>query len=800
MIDVYGSKNAPALGPTPPPSAPTLVVPAPLNAASNWWGVASGPRGTPYATGAGASINNGVSYAPILGARPGCATPSPTPTATRTPTATFTPSRTPTLTLTRTPPAVASLVLVNAVTTATLNPISAVTTPTARALPTNVTAVVQANATMLGSGGVGFSVTGTQSAIFFDSVPPYQSPPLSYGRSVIIVAPYYQPGVGTPGATRVAYVNLATLTPSLTPTATRTPTATATPTATLTPLPTLTFTPSPTLTLTPTANSCTGFAAQSLDANGNPLPLNGDECVPATPYIVAMYLVDINGTPLAALTPVPYPFANPTPTAVRLNAANPAYAAATAGVKLQVELANVTPQPISGNERVVFFTNQMYLSDALEPYQSLLMQLTASPHTAYAYPMIAETPYDAVGANVQLVTECAFVALGGVKRGYLAPIPNNPASNLFDKSSTWQYIADQQFTDYVQNQWYRIIRAEVIGNPSQFTTYDGGWNWVKRTDLGAVAAPFSNGDVLPIATQYAITPHPWNSFNETTGVFEAWPLDVTQICATTTLKEVHALGFGNNASYPRNTHHGVDLFVPDVVNPSDPPEVSVFSMGPGIVVGVGIGSNTVFSHKIWGGDTQMSDNSVETPGYSVIIRHGHFYVLYGHLKEIDKNIWVGKNVNVETVLGKLGKYFTRHLHVEVHSYGTSIASSLLPQFASLFDVTGIIPYGDLQGGQIVAPYHYDLMQFLPNLIGYDVAQNGNQSFRERMNILTLATDPEEQFADVILQSGCTIKYRTADYYEVVETVDVAGYGYRGFDAYGNPIRLLPSPLIETTSP
>ena len=98
------------------------------------------------------------------------------------------------------------------------------------------------------------------------------STPASYGRSVIIVAPYYQPGAGTPGATRVAYVNLATLTPSLTPTATRTPTATATPT--LTPSPTLTS------TATPTPDCSVGFQRQAFDQNGDPLPLNGDGCLP----------------------------------------------------------------------------------------------------------------------------------------------------------------------------------------------------------------------------------------------------------------------------------------------------------------------------------------------------------------------------------------------------------------------------------------------------------------------------------------------------------------------------------------
>jgi len=198
VIDVYGNSGPPPLGvtPTPNPIVASQIAPAPVDASGNWWGVSTGPRGTPYASGGGASINNGVlvtSYRTTT-PTPGCGTPSPTP------------------------PAIANLALVNIAngTSTQIVAISNMTTPTAQPVGGSVTPVVQANATMLGTGGgVSFDIVGTQSSSNFDTVPPYQSLPLSRGRSVVVVAPYYEPNtVATPGATRVVYVNIATLTPS----------------------------------------------------------------------------------------------------------------------------------------------------------------------------------------------------------------------------------------------------------------------------------------------------------------------------------------------------------------------------------------------------------------------------------------------------------------------------------------------------------------------------------------------------------------------------------------------------------
>jgi len=1004
-VDVYSNITAPQFGVsvTPNSTAPTAIIPAPLNAANSWWGAASGPRGTPYAsaTASGASVNNGVAYVPYLTVRPGCATPSPTP------------------------PAVASLALVNIAngTSTQIVGISNFTTPTAQPVGGSMTAVVQANATMLGAGGgVNFEIVGTQSSTNFDTVPPYQSLPLSLGRSVVVVAPYYEPNtVATPGATRVVYVNIAT--PTFTPTATPSPyiaafaiaNASITPTIytyatpaapgttpqplvfnlaqysltevrvlavpmptslpsggivfsvngtasaadkiypylsgtlrpgsyvigatpygiivgtpavpgmsgmmavqivnyTLTPTPTpyvqqfvisnsgasvygtmtpiivtpavgaaVTLTPivinaaqypgvqieaittpgnltpggmvftrngtpvsdtsypyamtlvpnltpyrigatpygrptaagvapgkgglvavnvvnqptwtvTPSLTPTPTATiGCSGLQAAALSVNGNPpQPQNGDSCVPATPYISQMYIVDINGTKIIPLTPFPIPFVGPTPTAVVINMANPLYAAATAGVNVQVEMANVTEQPYAGSVRVDFNVNGGVNSDILSPYQSSLLVVTPTPYTVQAQPVIAQTSYPGVLVNVQIEQVCALTSTI-TKIVYRAPITFNPPTGLAIPRANpqWLYIADRQFTDYKGFHWYRIIRVEnssARGINDQPDVASGAW--IKSDGLTEVQGEGSCAS-LPVANEYDIQQQVWNTF---TGVFTQWPLDVARMCeAATSPKEFHALGFTlTSISYPRNRHSGVDFFVPNLAT-----DVNIYAMSNGIVVGIGVqnanGSLESESHAIWGA-THIEDNK----GYSVIVRHGHLYTLYGHLATVDPLIWVGKAVTAGTVLGVLGKENTRHLHVEVHSYGPAIDATSVPDFADI-DANGVLPAGSgYSSNEIVAPYIYDVAQFLPDPVLYPTQQPSFATKVATSNLTPIAPTTENNGrADIEIQNGCTFGYIArlpAD--SVIDEVN----GYRAFIAYGLTTRTIPSPLTQTTPP
>jgi hypothetical protein len=45
-----------------------------------------------------------------------------------------------------------------------------------------------------------------------------------------------------------------------------------------------------------------------------------------------------------------------------------------------------------------------------------------------------------------------------------------------------------------------------------------------------------------------------------------------------------------------------------------------------------------------------SADVVENPnslGFSVIVRHEHLFILYGHLKDLDPAVYVGKRVDAE---------------------------------------------------------------------------------------------------------------------------------------------------------
>ncbi|MCU0496191.1 MAG: M23 family metallopeptidase [Anaerolineae bacterium] len=301
---------------------------------------------------------------------------------------------------------------------------------------------------------------------------------------------------------------------------------------------------------------------------------------------------------------------------------------------------------------------------------------------------------------------CVFVGFNATY--YRAPITFNPPLGSLNYSSSYHYMATKRFVERVDptrtedQVWYYIEWLEQVGQPQ--VNEDLGV-WIKAP----IAPPTGgsgcqNGNGLPIDTTYTIPNHSWAAFNIATPLFAQWPIDITEICSGTGLREIHALGFGDAASYPRNTHNGIDLYVTDVTNPNDLPTVVVQSIDVGIVVGIGITtwdsreqryipdiSNT---HANWGASSQRyGDPSQEQAGYSVIIRHGHFYVLYGHLHTISDDLWVGKGVSSGTNLGTLGKFNERHLHIEIHSYGSNIAGpngSLPPTFADLIGVTGIL--------------------------------------------------------------------------------------------------------------
>lgn len=172
-------------------------------------------------------------------------------------------------------------------------------------------------------------------------------------------------------------------------------------------------------------------------------------------------------------------------------------------------------------------------------------------------------------------------------------------------------------------------------------------------------------------------------------------------------------------------------------------------------------------------------------------------MLYGHLSEIAQNLWVGKSVASGTILGTLGKFNVRHLHIEVHSYGSTIGYGIIDP--SLVGPTGILRVG-VPAIDIVPPFIYDLSQLLPNPVGYLPQDNGNLNFRDRVatNLLTSFGSSGGATIEIQINSTCSLRYRTLfpSQDTVLDEVD----GYRAFVQYEDITRSIPSPLVQTIQP
>jgi uncharacterized repeat protein (TIGR01451 family) len=153
--------------------------------------------------------------------------------------------------------------------------------------------------------------------------------------------------------------------------------------------------------------------------------------------------------------------------------------------------------------------------------------------------------------------------------------------------------------------------------------------------------------------------------------------------------------------YPAPGYHtGVDFFIHDDGSSND----EIFSAADNGIV-VGIGSKRISdSPWNWGATTIMEGDGL---GYNVIIRHGHLFVLYGHLIELDNQIYVGRHVSRGTRLGTLGRFNDNHLHIEVRSFGPNIPDGIMIISDNTINAYGFLNYktNDLPS------FHYDLMQF-----------------------------------------------------------------------------------------
>lgn len=143
---------------------------------------------------------------------------------------------------------------------------------------------------------------------------------------------------------------------------------------------------------------------------------------------------------------------------------------------------------------------------------------------------------------------------------------------------------------------------------------------------------------------------------------------------------------------PSGYHPGVDFFAfadRSLNNANYPARgAAVYSIAnKGLVVGIGLGRRIATpsnppryktqleghsSSASWGAVTVTDPAEVLT--YNVVIRYGSRYVLYGHIRELDPAIYVGKLVTAGTRLGIIGTFNTPHVHIEVRTFGLDLNS------------------------------------------------------------------------------------------------------------------------------
>lgn len=394
---------------------------------------------------------------------------------------------------------------------------------------------------------------------------------------------------------------------------------------------------------------------------------------------------------------------------------------------------------------------------------------------------------------------CCFHGKGGdvVPKIFLAPITGNPQIGIIRLTHpSYTFVADKTSIERdVQGKeiqtWYHIVRVEYEGIDQQQPT-----GWVSALDLGN---PINVSNCADASEQYVIPTIDWNRFAGMGKItFAGWPINPKLLCGG---RGIYGIGVDApvDVDYYRpdargakagvrgsGIHQGADFFVPEELVP-------VLSVDHGIVVGIGLENDALGlqSHHNWGA-TQVDDLDALFPntsgeGYSVIVRYGHLYVLYGHLHEI--NVWVGKEVQTGEQIGILGKNNERHLHFEVRSYGNTALSEFSEGDKVIDPITGILPVNVTAAGGS-APFIFEPAQFLPDPSNqmdnsfFSTALNWarNVKFTNQFSI----SEEEEglQTLRVRLFDDCEIEYQT--YIDpIMRTV---GGGYRGFVGFLNIVQ------------
>jgi murein DD-endopeptidase MepM/ murein hydrolase activator NlpD len=388
---------------------------------------------------------------------------------------------------------------------------------------------------------------------------------------------------------------------------------------------------------------------------------------------------------------------------------------------------------------------------------------------------------------------CSFLNTSGInKRLFKAPIDGNPPvlksngsgfqeilSSAFSKLNVTRY-ADAPSSGTGTTRWLYVENQE--NNP--ITP-----GWIKASEVTVTTPACDNALLVNDTSRYYSLPDiPWTINLSSTAsplTFRSWPVSAETMCSRTgSLIGFYGLNRAANPSlYPRQVHPGLDFFTPDTAQ-----NIPILSMSDGIVVGIGIGRNAPsedpfnqesnrVTHRIWG----ATANTEGIIGYSVIVRSGYLYILYGYLKSIEGTIWVGAPINAAQKIGTLGLYESRHVHVEIHSYGASTTNFYGGQIRR----SGILPVGGI-GENDVAPYLYDAAQLLINL-----PEIVPPPFPTRVTTSNLTPTAGNNVAQIPFSpSNCLLKYETtiSSPFAMLETLS----GYRTtyeYSRYGSSVSI-----------
>jgi len=409
------------------------------------------------------------------------------------------------------------------------------------------------------------------------------------------------------------------------------------------------------------------------------------------------------------------------------------------------------------------------------------------------------------------ITSPQFALAGQTVYIYRAPITGNDS---YTQITTNQVVINRYAVDPINNHlWLRTaegwVKPRVSGGAIYVPDPQKKCSWIKvtsSTDPKRVIVPSSgtglfnlslaqiqtclNNGVANATSDYPFTKLAWSANpGLLPQLFSRFPVSLQQLCSSN-ITDIKGLGDPDNPAFYGlpGEHNGVDVFAPVGSN--------VYSMAnlPGLVVGIGVEGLNGRSAGNWGA-TGITEGS----GFSVIIRHEHLYVLYGHLIEVDPSIYVGKGISFGTRLGKIGTAnnadAVRHVHIEIRSFGNTIPSGTY----LVKDLTGANnDYGVLINGGGQALNVYDVAQFFASTVNAVVDDSQSNTVTVTGLGKTIVNGGMVTFETTTPPSPCSQGTKPTRTYTTF--VGSQANGYRGF-VVGQASLINPfNPLTPTIAP